>query len=284
IELGAGFGYFSVLAAQAGAAQVDAVDLNSVVHLGPRLAKANGCAERVHFHEADLLQFEPETRADVLIGDLRGPTPFSGRGLEIVIDARRRMLTPGGLMIGRRDLLYCAPARRPAGYDERIAAPLSRPGVDLSPVAAVIGATPFPAFVAPEALLADGASWGEIDYLTLESPNHRGGAEWTLTNGADVEGIAIWFEADLGAGQRFSAAPGRPGSAYGQVYLPFKSPVPVEPARVLRLEIAVHLVMGEYVWVWTARVRDPAGHEIRVASQNSIPGRVIDPAAFRKAL
>ena len=284
IELGAGFGYFSILAAQAGAARVDAVELSPVIHLGPRLANANGCADRVAFHQADLLQFEPGPRADVLIGDLRGTMPFSGRALEVVIDARRRMLTRGGLMIGRRDVLYCAPARRPAGYCERIAAPLARPGVDLSPVAAVISATPFPAFFTADALLADGASWGQIDYLTVESPNHRGAAEWTLTDGADVEGIAIWLEADLGAGERFSTAPGRPGNTYGQVYLPFRSPVGAEPASVLRLEIAVHLVLGEYVWVWTASVRAAGGRALAIVSQNSVAERVIDPAAFRNAL
>jgi Met-10+ like-protein len=284
IEVGAGFGYFSVLAAQAGAARVDAVEVNPVVHLGPRIAAANGLADRIRFHEADLLQFEPDARADVLLGDLRGPTPFLGRALETLIDARKRMLKEGGIIIGRRDVLYCAPSRRPRAFDERISAPLSRLGVDLSAVAAVASATLFPSSIAADRLLAPGAPWGEIDYLTVESPNHRGAAEWTLQDGGDVEGIAIWFEGELGAGFGFSTAPGLPVTSYGQLFVPFKSVVAVEPSEVLRVELSVHLVSREYVWVWTARVRRAGGTERLVLSENSMAERVIDPAAFRNAL
>ena len=41
LDVGTGFGFFSVVAAQAGAGRVDAVDTNPVVHLGPRVAQAN---------------------------------------------------------------------------------------------------------------------------------------------------------------------------------------------------------------------------------------------------
>jgi protein arginine N-methyltransferase 1 len=284
IELGAGVGDFSILAAQAGASHVDAVDLNPVIHLGPRIAAANGCAGRIRFHEADLLRFEPESRADVLIGDLRGATPFSGLALPTLIDARRRMLRPGGVVIGRRDVLYCAPARRPQPFRDRISKPLSRPGVDLSAVEAIIESTPFGSSIAPDALLAAGASWGAIDYLTIESPSHRGAAEWTLPDGADVEGIAIWFEAELGAGIGFSTAPGGTRSIYGQTFLPFRSVVRVGAAGVLRAEIAAHFISGDYVWAWTARVRAAGGREVAVVSQNSMPQRVVDPAAFPNTL
>ena len=46
LDVGAGFGFFSVIAAQAGAAHVDAVDMNPAIHLGPRIAAANRCARR----------------------------------------------------------------------------------------------------------------------------------------------------------------------------------------------------------------------------------------------
>jgi protein arginine N-methyltransferase 1 len=238
----------------------------------------------VRFHQADLLRFVPESPADVLIGDLRGASPFSGRALPTLIDARRRMLRPGGVVIGRRDVLYCAPARRPQLFRDRISEPLSRAGVDLSPVEAVIGSTPFGSAIAPDALLAAGASWGAIDYQAIESPSHRGAAEWTMPDGADVEGIAIWFDAELGAGIGFSTAPGGSRNTYGQMFLPFQSVFRVEASSVLRVEIAVHFISGDYVWAWTARVRTPGGREVAVVSQNSMAERVVDPAAFPNTL
>src|SRR5829696_4835138 len=53
LDVGAGFGFFSTIAALAGAQHVDAVDTNSAVHLGPRIAAANRCADRIVFHHLD---------------------------------------------------------------------------------------------------------------------------------------------------------------------------------------------------------------------------------------
>ena len=81
LDVGAGFGFFSVVAAQAGAGRVDAVDTNPVVHLGRRVAEANNCGNRIFFHHLDAARLTLDRPADVLVSDLRGPTPFSGRSL-----------------------------------------------------------------------------------------------------------------------------------------------------------------------------------------------------------
>jgi protein arginine N-methyltransferase 1 len=280
IELGSGFGYFSVLAVRAGAAQVDAIDINPVVHLGPRVAASNGCADRIRFHHDDVFRFTPGVGADVIVGDLRGPTPFAGRSLEILIDARRRMLRPGGTMIGRRDVLYCAPARQPATFTRRVSTPLEpTDAIALDPVAAVAMTTPFQCIVDPDDLLAPGSSWGEIDYTAIDSPHHRGTAGWVLDRDATMNGIAVWFEAQLGAGHGFSTAPGSGATTYSHLYLPFARPVTIPAGAALSVDLAVHLVSGDYVWAWTARISGAAG-ECTAITQNSLAERVLDPAAF----
>src|SRR5687768_18477600 len=87
LDVGAGFGFFSVIAAAAGAQHVDAVDTNPAIRLGPRVAAANGCADRISFHHLDVRQLTLPERAGVLIADVRGPTPFGSRALEVVISA-----------------------------------------------------------------------------------------------------------------------------------------------------------------------------------------------------
>jgi protein arginine N-methyltransferase 1 len=280
IELGSGFGYFSVLAVRAGAARVDAIDTNPVVHLGPRVAASNGCADRIRFHNDDIFRFIPDTRADLIVGDLRGATPFAGRSLEILIDARRRMLRPGGAMIAHRDVLYCAPARQPAAFTRRVSSPLkTTPAIALDAVAAVAMTTPFQCVVDPDDLLAPGSSWGQIDYTAIESPHHRGSVHWVLDRDATMNGIAVWFEAQLGAGHGFSTAPGSGTTTYSQLYLPFAAPVTIPAGASVAVDLAVHLVSGDYVWAWTARISADAG-ECSVFTQNSLAERVLDPAAF----
>jgi hypothetical protein len=285
IELGSGFGYFSVLAVRAGAARVDAIDINPVVHLGARVAGSNQCADRIHFHHIDALRFEPEERADVVVADLRGPTPFAGRALEILIDARRRMLRSGGTMIGCRDVMYCAPAREPAAFRRRVSAPLSSGGpLDLRPVASVAMTTPHQCAIEADDLLAPGKSWGAIDYAVVESPHLRGAVEWVLDREQTLNGIAVWFEADLGAGHRFSTAPANGATTYLNLYLPFAVPIPIGAGGTLGLQVEARLVSGHYVWVWTARVSSIHGQPLSTTTQNSLAERVLDPGAFEMTL
>ena len=285
IEIGSGFGYFSILAARAGAALVDAIDINPVVHLGPRVAASNGCSDRIRFHHTDIVHFEPEQRANVLVGDLRGPTPFAHRSLEILIDARRRMLRPGGTIIGRRDVLYCAPAREPASFQRRVSAPLGdTAAVTLRAVAAVAMTTPFRCTLDPGDLLAAGQSWGEIDYEAIETPHHRGAALWVLDTDMTMDGVAVWFDAHLGGGYGFSTMPGGGATTYSHLYLPFTAPLSIPAGGSVALNIAAHFVGGDYVWAWSARVCCRDGTESSVITQNSVAERVLDPAAFGMAL
>ena len=283
IELGAGFGFFSILAVRAGAAFVDAVDVNPVVHLGPRIAAANGYADRIRFHQLDLLRFQPDARADVVIGDLRGPTPFVRRSLEVMIDARTRMLRDGGQVIGRKDILYVAPVRHPAAFRRIVVDPVTRSDVNLSPAATVVVDTPFQCTVARGDLVAPAASWGELDYERLDTTSHCGSAEWKLDDQLQIDGLAIWFEADLGGGIRLSSGPGGSTTTYAQMYLPLRAPVEVEPAERLRVDLAARYSAGEYVWTWSVQISD-ANAVCRIRhTQNSLAERIIDPAAFETA-
>jgi type I protein arginine methyltransferase len=281
LELGTGVGFFSVLAVRAGAAHVDAVDTNPAVHLGPRVAASNDCADRIAFHACDARELALPAAADVLLSDLRGPTPFKGRSLETLIDVRRRLLRPCGTIIAMRDTLYAAPSRSPLAFQRDVVRPLQRNDVSLEPVARVVYDAPQRGRVAAADLLAPGAGWLTVDYRTVDATDHSGEASWELGRAATVSGIAVWFESDLGGGFGFSAAPANETCAYGQLFLPFRRAVHLAPGDSLRIRIDLHLVGDDYVWVWHAWTRSPDQNDERlVVDQNSLAEIVIDPAAL----
>ncbi len=285
LEIGTGIGFFSVLAARAGAAHVDAVDTNPVVHLGRRIAEANGCGDRIAFHAVDAEQFEMDTPADVIVADLRGPTPMAGTSLRVMSHARRRLLRPGGVIVPARDTLFCAPVSRPAVFRREVEAALARSDVSLGPARSVAYDTPIRCPIEPEALLASGAAWAEIDYRTLNGPDCTGGASWPFERPASVGGLAIWFECDLGNGICFSTTPGGQVRAYAQLFVPFRRVVELGSGDTLRTAIDARLVQNEYVWSWRAWTK-PAGSPFEglVVSQNSLAERVIDPAALTRGV
>ena len=279
LEVGAGFGFFSVLAAHAGAARVDAVETNPAVHLGPKIAAANGCAGTIVFHHLDVRRLQLPERADVLLMDVRGATPFARGSLEVLRDARRRLLKPEGRIIAEQDTVFVAPCRAPAVFRREVMEAHGREGVDLAPVERVVYDTPMRCAVDPGDLLAEGQEWVRLDYPELNGLDHQGCARWHLADGAVIDGLALWFESDLGGGIGLSAAPGT-STAYRQMYIPLREQVTIPAGGQLRLDLAVRAAGEEYVWTWRGWIAEGRGGERLVFDQNSLAERVLDPAAL----
>ena len=285
LDVGAGFGFFSVVAAKAGAGRVDAVDTNPAVHLGPRVAKANDCGDRIFFHHLDAARLTLESPADVIVSDLRGPTPFAGHALEVLIGVRRRLLRPGGVMIPATDTVLVAPARVPAVVGREIHAARGREGVVMTPVERLLDDTPFRCAIQPGDLVAPGQPWTRIDYGTIDSAHVEGSVEWTFPKAECVSGLATWFDTELGNGFGFSSAPGAAAQAYKQIYIPFRSSVGVGPGERLRVHLALRLVLQDYVWAWRVYVSSgDTGREREVLRQNSLAEIVIDPSRLHGAV
>jgi type I protein arginine methyltransferase len=283
LEVGAGFGFFSVIAARAGARRVDAVETNPAVHLGPRLAAANDCAERIVFHHLDAARLTLDEPADVLLTDLRGPTPFAGRSLAVLIDVRQRLLRDGGAVIPARDTVFVAPCRVPALVRRELHAGYGREAVVTSAVERIIEDTPYRCSIAPTDLIGAGRPWTRIDYANVESVDAAGDAEWTIDAAATVSGLAVWFDSELADGIGFSSAPGTASHAYRQLYLPLRAAVPVAAGDRLRIRLVLRLVLQDYIWAWQVFLT-PAGaeREREVLSQNSLAETIIDPAELHR--
>ena len=284
LEVGAGFGFFSAIAARAGASRVDAVDTNPAVHLGPRLAAVNGCADRIAFHHTDVAGLTLAERADVVVSDLRGPTPLAGRALATLIDVRRRLLRDGGIMIPASDTLFVAPARVPASVSRDVHAAYGRAGIVMTPIERVIQDTPYRCVIEPADLVAPGQPWARVDYGTLASADVKGATQWDIAEDASIAGLAVWFDTVLIEGVGFSAAPGAPTRVYRQLLLPLQTAVAVARGHRLRVTLSVRLVANDYIWAWRVAVQAAGQPEREVANQNSLAESIIDPAYLHRAV
>jgi predicted RNA methylase len=281
LDVGAGFGFFSVIAARAGAAHVDAVEPNPAIHLGPRVASANGCDGRISFHRCRIAELTVAP-VDVLVLDLRGPTPFGQRSLETLIDTRDRLLRRGGRIIAQSDTIMVAPARTPDVFRREVQAAHRQLGVDLQPVERIVYDTPLRCAVAAADLLAEGVRWVTIEYATVDRTSATGVVSWTFDGAADIAGLAMWFETDLGGGCGFSTKPGGEISAYRQMFIPFRQPIHVEKGT-FRVEVSVHQAGDNNVWAWRGWHVASGGNEELVVDQNSLAEIVLDPGAFPEA-
>lgn len=284
LDLGAGTGFFAILACKLGARRVYAIDYNDALQLGHELAAANGCADRIEFiHEMSTKVVLPEL-ADVLICDLRGTMPWYGPGVTSVIDARKRLLRPGGNLIPQRDEVWAAVVEAPAVYDARIGSlATTRFDVDQKPTRRYLVNTWFHAEVKPEQFLTRSAPWATLDYSTVETPNPRGRMEWIAERDGTAHGVSVWFNATIGGGAGFSTEPGGPQLVYGNPFFPYEHPIDVVKGDRISFDLRADLTAGDYIWSWETEVSpaDPTKSQIRYR-QSTFQGNIVSLDRLRK--
>jgi protein arginine N-methyltransferase 1 len=262
LDIGTGTGFFAVLACKLGARKVIAVEPDDAIHVARELAVANGCAGRILFLQDLSTRVDLDERADVIVSDLRGVLPLLGQHLPSLMDARHRLLAPGGTLIPRKDTLWAALVEAPEEYARAV--PLGEEphhGVNLGAQRHRVVNSWRKTRLKPEQLLAAPRQWACLDYADLGGADVRGEESWAVERPGIGHGLLLWFDATLIGGVGFSNAPGQPEGIYGQGFFPWVHPVPLAAGDVAEVTLRADLVGSNYVWGWDSRVRagGPAG-------------------------
>ena len=278
IDIGAGSGIFSLLACQYGAGSVIAIEPHDSVELLRASAITNGFADRITIFKGLSTDYVGP-RADVVISDLRSCLPLFEQHIPSIVDARERLLAPGGRLIPARDRLYTALVHDPEFY-----LPCTEPwltnafGLDLSDGHRFAvnqwrkaNFTPINLMSAPQELLL-------LDYATINDPNMA--IDFVLIPDAagEAHGFLAWFDAELAPGIGFSNAPGEPEQVYGQTFFPFEAPIELAVGDRIEIRLRANLIEGAYVWSWTSKVwrSDATSPELEFR-QSTFLSRILSP-------
>ncbi len=253
LDLGCGPGVFALLACKLGARRVYAVEPNNVIALAREAAAANGFSDRIEFFEKLSTEIALPEPAPIIVSDLRGVLPFFQQNIPSLIDARKRLLARGGVLISRRDTLWAAVVEAPEQYTEIINPWQNKFGLDLSAGTRFITNTWRKAEIKAEQFLAEPVCWTTIDYGEIESPDVRAEISWQAARNGTAHGFALWFDSDLADGVAFSNHPAAPRMIYGQGFFPFSQPVAVSEGDRIELRLAAKFVQDDYVWRWDTR-------------------------------
>ncbi len=98
LDLGCGPGLFALLACKLGARRVYAVEPDNAINIAREAAVANGFADRIEFFQSLSTEITLREPATIIISDLRGVLPWFQQHIPTIIDARERLLAPGGVL------------------------------------------------------------------------------------------------------------------------------------------------------------------------------------------
>ncbi|MFT5201237.1 MAG: protein arginine N-methyltransferase 1 [Candidatus Aldehydirespiratoraceae bacterium] len=277
LDIGSGPGTTAMLCVRLGAGHVYALDPDPSIRLARLAAERNGMGDQITVIEGISQDFQPPAPVDVVVSDLRDRLPLNGFHIPSIVDARTRLLKPGGAQIPHRDTLYAAPVTYPDAYD-RVVGPWRTDVYDLDMTDVIDRVVNRHEMyrAGPEHLAAPAQAWATIDYHTVTDPTVRGTVEWTIEDRRTIHGLEMWFDAEVADGFSYSNAPDASNLVYGTEFFPFHRALDVEPGDTLKCVIGAHWLKGVYTWRWRTELHRN-GKKIIGFDQSDLKGDLQDP-------
>ncbi len=284
VEIGTGAGFFAVAAARAGARRVYAIECSDVADVARELVADNGYADIVEVLHGDALTLSLPERGDVLIEDLRGVLPTFSHRFAIIADARARHLVPHARLTVLRDTLWAAPCQTLASDASLGEMPY---GISRRAVARRIRDVWWRVRLGASDQLAAPRELARIDLETVSTPNVAGDVQWTIEHRGLMEGIAVWFDAEMAGGAAISNAPAAPRALYGQALFPLTTALPVSPGDRVHVAWRALLVGETYVYSWDTTHESAVDGRATAFRQSSLaellPARAVREQEARRA-
>ncbi len=291
VDIGTGTGIFALLACRLGARRVYAIEPDDAIQVAREIAAANACADRIEFIQAMSTHVSLPERADVIVSDVGGVLPWFQHHIPSIVDARRRFLAPGGVLIPQRDTAWAAVVEAPESYE-----PYTRPwndnafGLNMEAARRIVTNTWNKGRVKPEQLLAEPQRWATLDYTGVEDPDTSACIGWTVTRPGTGHGLVAGFDRTVSEGVGLSNAPDAPPEMmaperiYPMAFFPWSAPVALAIADVVSVDLSARLVGGDYIWSWTTQVLDQgqAGQAKASFTQSTLFGAPLSPAQLHK--
>jgi len=236
-DIGAGTGLLSFLCLQAGAGKVHAVERTDVIHWAKEIAIRNGFAGRMEFHHCDARNVDLGEKVDVIVSEMMGHVAFEEGMAEIIFLARDKYLKPGGALIPQNVVLRAALANVPQIYRNCVDIWSSINGIDFSTMREKAVASAYVTEIPPDNILSEDTIVLSENFIRSPRDTNQNIKLKSWRTG-EVNGIALWFDADLSRAARLSSGP-RTNTHWQQCFLPFHAPKEVESGTIISLNIEV---------------------------------------------
>jgi Ribosomal protein L11 methyltransferase (PrmA)/Arginine methyltransferase oligomerization subdomain len=282
-EIGCGPAVFALLACQAGAKRVYAIETEDIIDVARQIAAANGFADRIQFFQDDSRKVELPERVDVIVSDIRGVLPLFDGAFASQQDARNRFLAPNGVMIPRRDIQKAAIIEAEKAYS-KLTSPWKTcvPHVELSGPLQLVLNTGHNVAVKVEQLISEPEEWCTLDYMGNPGPDVSGKLAFRARRNETAHGICVWFETELYEDIGFSSGPESPVTIYGQLFLPWLEPVMIEEGQAILVKLDANLVGNDYLWRWETEIAGKdGGHKVHFR-QSSFESAIVSSHTLRR--
>lgn len=272
LDLGTGSGLLGLLAAQAGATHVYAVDSGAILGVVREVVTANATTS-IDLIRGASTKIDLPQRASLAVCDQIGGLVYDAGVLHYFADARKRLLTDDAVLIPSNFRLFVAPATCQSVRDQ-IALWRSGPaGFDFSAFATAAVNTEHRISGGACAVLGTPVCVGAVEADHIDPILGEGVS--TIAEQGQFDGIVGWFEADMGGGAMLTNEPGSP-----QRFHRWCNFYPIDEAVVLdagdRVHVSVDIRPLSYIATWKITITKASGPKLRMERHSTLLGQFMD--------
>jgi protein arginine N-methyltransferase 1 len=280
LDLGAGTGILGLLACEAGAERVYAVDGGAMLDVARAVADLGPYRARIRHVPGWSTQLALPEPVDLIVADQMDPFAVLAGLLDAFADAKRRHLRPGGRTMPSRIRLFLAPVEHPAAH-EGIDFWASLPaGFDFAPVRTMAVNNRAWVDLQATSLLADAAMVATIDPAEVDGDVLTLTATFTAGRTGTLHGWGGWFSAQLSPSVAISNSPADPVRIRRQQQLlPLDAPVAIEAGDELEVKVVVEPRAQELAWTTVVAPRGRGAP--KTFQQSTFLGRPMSLASLK---
>jgi len=238
MDLGCGSGVLSFFTVQAGAKKVYAIERRpDIILLAEELAKANGLDDRIEFIQnssSHVKESKLSPKPDLLVAEILGNGILEENVLEFTMDARDRLLKPGGRMIPSGLEIYVFAYDSGVQHDKQLEVDELKNlyGLDFSLLGQVLCNKTITRTdrYSPYAnkTMSDPACVKTVDFATMKSVVFEERFTLKATRDGDVSAFCAYFNAQLDESTNLTNSPWAPSTHWTQLTFTLPKPKTVK--------------------------------------------------------
>ncbi len=239
-DIGTGTGLLAFMCLKAGAARVHALERTAAVKWAKLLAEKNGFSDRIVFHEQDSRFHNLPEKVNVVVSELIGHIAFEEGMAESLFDAKERFLAPDGVIIPERVELKVALVEEKEVYPECIECWKPIHGIDYSVLREEAVKACYLTGLNDRNLLSQPKTFFMVNFSEGRQTNLKGTHAFDVCRSGKINGIALWFDADLAPGVSLSSGPWA-RNHWKQCFAPITAPINVSAGDNVSIDINMQL-------------------------------------------
>lgn len=235
LDLGCGLGVLAFLAVKAGASRVYAIEYDAAtLKMAKAFAAQNNLEQKIKFIKGLSGKIKLPEKVDVIVSETFSNIAVNENILPNMLDARKRFLKRGGIIIPQNFNLYAVPvAFKP--WQESLKCLGNVKGLNfaidqLQDVDLQIRSEA----ILPKYFLSKPQKIASIDFYQNNAVQLQISADFTVTQAGSFCGFAMWFDTVLYQNVGLSTAPDKPATHWQQAFLPAAELITIKSQQKIR--------------------------------------------------